>query len=371
MIPARLAPLAVLALAASTPSVPSPPGLESLEDVAALHSLVEKAIDEIEELRAEGGAPWVAQGLSELASGGTVREQAQLSEPDWARVQAALRAAAAREFLGAHNVHSALHQLRALEAAGVGADGLAALWAELSAACPKPRRARDPEADRAEHFVVEFGRFVERTSPDVDPVEQVIQRTKAAGGRARMDERDLRAALAGGAATEPDPDEVSGLEGRFWRGDRDELDKLARSKNPRHVQVFDYSTRDDGQLYWELGEGHRPEDLVTPPFVGRMQGVLTLPPGPYRVHVKCDDAVRIETRGSTLLDTWRHAKRDQGLYWHRWFSRDVWLDARNPIVIDTWDGGNAYNLTVRIDRQRPNGSWVRVPFELFHVPGQR
>lgn len=343
---------------------------ESIEAVGEMHPLVAKALAEIEEQRGEGGGQWGAQGLSELVSNGTIREQAQLSPADWRRVEVAARAHAAAEFQAERNIQATIYQLRVLEDSGaVTVDLVTNLWREAAARLDKPKRSDAAATRRVEHFLRELVLFVRRTRPDADAHAEVVDMTRAAKTRVKVTPELLAQVDAQVVAQEPG--ERPGLEGRFWRGDRDELDKLARSKKPRHEQVFDYSTRDGGQLHWELGEGHRPEGLGTPPFVGRMQGVLALPPGAYRLHIKCDDAVRMHVAGSIVFDTWRHAGRDSGKYWHRWLSRDVWLDARNAISIDTWDGGNAHNLTLSIDQRQPNGGWKRVPFELFHVPGRR
>jgi hypothetical protein len=224
--------------------------------------------------------------------------------------------------------------------------------------------------ERVEHFFRELVRFISRTRPNIEAIAEVVARTKAVRCKVQVDPRELTkwvGAAERTAAATAMPGEEPGLSGRFWRGDRDELGKLSRSKKPHHAQVFDFSTRDGGQLYWELGPGHAPEGFVTPPYVGRLDGVLALSPGLYRMHLKCDDGVHVDLNGSTLFDTWEQVNEEgAGKHWHRWLSRDVWLDGRSPISIDTWDGGNAYNLTLRIEARRPDGSWKRVPFELFH-----
>lgn len=342
-----------------------------LERISDEHGLFGRAIEEAEAEREEGGARWVAQGLSELAQNWGLREQSSLDDGQWLRVRASLRAQAALDCAAAHAIHGALYQLRALESLeGVAVDEIDLVWARTSALIEKPKSRDRDGRDRVAHFFREYTAFARRTQPDVDPRAKVVAAARAAGCKVRFDARDLDRWMAEAEQPVDEDDEVEGIRARFWTGAQEDFDRLVRGKRTQHDEVFRYSTRDEGQLYWELGGGERPQSLHGPSVVGRLDGTLSLPAGAYRVHVKCDDAVRFVMNGSTLVDTWEHTTPEAGHHWGRWFSRDVWLDERNPVVIDVWDGGNLFNLTVRIDKQRPNGAWMRVPFELSHSNGR-
>ncbi|MEM8710471.1 MAG: hypothetical protein AAGG01_05930 [Planctomycetota bacterium] len=340
----------------------------TLEPVAKLHPLLKRAFEENEAMRGEGGHEWVAQGLADLADSGSLRKQAHLSQARWEECCLSIRTAAAAEFVGAKNVLSAVAQLRALEAFDdPDSIDLESRWALVSSELTRPKRRDKDGARRVQRFFGEFAHFMGRHQHAVDPVKAAMEAGKKAGCKARPDARSLRRQLHNEKRA-TDKSTAAGLVGLFWRGQQEDLAGLVRSKSPDHTQLFRYSTREDGQLYWELGGDQRPEELAGGEIVGRLSGMLSLPAGAYRVHVKCDDAIRLRMDGSTVVDTWTMTKNGAGLHWGRWFSRDVWLDDENPVEIDVWDGGNLFNLTVRIDQRQPDGSWKRVPFQLTHEP---